>query len=237
MICFRHSNYRRADNIYRNCYDLTWLSILNGSLDLETRGQLQTLFPDQGYLEELQLTLLHKTVLGLNQLDLASLVSGLPSSAIDDFYSEGKTPLFWAAHRGESTKVSLLIDKGADVNKLTLNGNSPLLAAIKSRDQACIREILSLVSDVNFRDNQGWTPLHMCCYYVVHTDIVDLLISRGADIESTVYGETALILAAQQNYRDCGELLIARSAELNTIADDGETAFLRAINFNSHEMI
>ncbi|MCJ1234327.1 hypothetical protein MMC14_002286 [Varicellaria rhodocarpa] len=73
----------------------------------------------------------------------------------------------------------------------------------------------------------------MCCYYVVHTDIVDLLISRGADIESTVYGETALILAAQQNYRDCGELLIARSAELNTIADDAlVTASRRSFSQN-----
>ena len=237
MICFRHSHRRRADNRYSNCYDLVWILLLNNSFDLETRGQLQTLFSDQGFVEGLQLTLLHKTVLGLNQLDLASLVSSLPRSAIDEVDSGGRTPLFWAARRGDSPKVSLLIEKGADVTKLSLNGYTPLDAAIYSQDQACIRDILNLVSDVNCKDCQGWTPLLSCCYYGIHTNIVDLLISRGADIESTVEDGTALILTAQVNYRQCGEVLITRGAELNTIADNGETALLHAISLNSHEMI
>ena len=214
------------------------MMILYNKFNAETREQLQTLFPDQGYLEGLHLTLLHSTVIGLNHLDLASLVSSLPRSAIDDVDSRGRTPLFWAARRGDFAKVSLLIEHGADPNKPTSAGYTPLTAAIDSEDEACIRACLSFVSDVNMRDCYGWTALHSCFLFGISSDIIDLLISRGVDIELTVDGCTALVLAAQQNHRQGGERLIAHGAKLNKIADDdGETALLRAINYNSHEMI
>ena len=220
-----------------NVYDRAWMTLLHNRFDPETREKLQALFPDQGYVEGLQLNLLHQTVLGLNHLDLASLVRNLPRSAIDDVDSQGRTALFWAARRGDFSKVSLLIRHGADSNIPTLLGHSPLTAAIYSRDEACIRTCLSLVSNINQRERQGWAPLHSACYYGVSSDIIDSIISRGGDIEATVQGSTALVLTAQENYRQCGETLIAHDANLNTIADNGETALLRAINYNAYGMI
>ena len=159
-------------------------------------------------------------------------------SAINDVDSGGRTPLFWACARGDFTKVSLLIEKGADVNIPSLEGNLAAFAAVFSQNQACIRKIFPLVSGINEKSLQGWTLLQSCCFCGIDADIIDLLISRGADIESTmVEGATALILVAQQNHKQCGEALIAHGANLNTIADNGETALLHAITSNSHEMI
>ena len=46
-----------------------------------------------------------------------------------------------------------------------------------------------------------------------------------------------MILAAQEDYRDIGELLIARGANLNAVTDNGEAALCRAVSFNFHKMI
>lgn len=41
----------------------------------------------------------------------------------------GKTPLHWAAEKGNGTIVRLLLDNGADINAQTDDGNSPLSLA------------------------------------------------------------------------------------------------------------
>ena len=213
--------------------------LLSGRFDTETQEQLRILFPDQGFIKKQRFTLLHRTVLGLNHLDLAPLVASLPKSAIDDVDSRGRTPLFWAAVRGDFAKVSLLVEQGADVNRSTLAGDSPCIAAIVSQNLACMEKLVGLVKDVNVKGRQGWTLLHTCCYYGIHTDIIHRLLRRGADIEASVpnEGSTPIIIVAQHNHTHLGELLIAHGVKLNTITKNGESALLRAISHNSHEMI
>jgi len=41
------------------------------------------------------------------------------------------TPLFLACHEGHVDAVRLLLDKGAEVNRATKNGNTPLAIAQK----------------------------------------------------------------------------------------------------------
>ena len=135
----------------------------------------------------MRLTLLHITVVGLNQLDLVALIDTLPKSAVDEADSAGRTSLCWAARRGDTAKVSLLIDRGADINTSTLTGEGIPFAAIRSRNQACIEKVLSLFSDLNIRCGQGWTPLHFSCFFSsISTDIIDWIIHRGADIKAKV---------------------------------------------------
>ena len=50
-----------------------------------------------------------------------------------------------------------------------------------------------------------------------NAEIVRLLIEHGADVKAKgeVYGETALVWAAQENHADAAQVLIAHGAEVN----------------------
>ena len=52
------------------------------------------MFPGEATLEKLGMTLLLKTVLGLNQLDLATLLESIPRSEVDECDTQGRTALY-----------------------------------------------------------------------------------------------------------------------------------------------
>lgn len=56
------------------------------------------------------------------------LVSGKELVDRKDYY--GKTPLYWAAYKGQRRSVELLLEHGANVNMCCKHGGTPLHAAI-----------------------------------------------------------------------------------------------------------
>jgi hypothetical protein len=68
----------------------------------------------------------------------------------------------------------------------------------------------------------GWTPLHACSYNN-GLDIAELLVDRGADINSKDdNGYTPLHVAASNNARDVAAYLIERGADKNAKALNGK---------------
>jgi ankyrin repeat protein len=55
--------------------------------------------------------------------------------------------------------VSLLISKGADVNKIDANGRSPLMMAAIVGHVTCARLLIDQGADVNIKDIKGRTAL------------------------------------------------------------------------------
>lgn len=66
-----------------------------------------------------------------NSCSLSSLCSAAPDAEqIDrkDYY--GKTPLYWAAYKGQRSSMELLLTHGANVNSRCKHGGTPLHAAV-----------------------------------------------------------------------------------------------------------
>ena len=66
-------------------------------------------------------SLLHRCVLKLNKVDLESLLASLTRSEIDKSDNRGMTACHWAARRGDTTNLALLLRYGADIEKKDIN--------------------------------------------------------------------------------------------------------------------
>ena len=99
-----------------------------------------------------------------------------------------------------------------------------LLKAAEEGDLNVIQLLLNLNSDINAKDDLGWTPL-ICAAYEGHLNVVRLLLDRHADINAkNDKGSTALIVAAQQGHLDIFRLLFDRNADINATDCNGHTA-------------
>ncbi|XP_063677929.1 ankyrin repeat domain-containing protein 49-like [Bolinopsis microptera] len=98
---------------------------------------------------------------------------------------------------------------------------------LKAAEQGCtalVEEILSGEPDViNYKDTDGYTPLHRACYQGWE-DIVEILLLNGADRDSrTDDGWTPLHSAARWNKVLCAKLLIAAGCDVNAMSNGQQT--------------
>jgi integrin-linked kinase len=78
-------------------------------------------------------------------------------------------------------------------------------------------------NDLNQGDDHGFSPLHWACF-AGRTNIVDMLLNRGARINATNMGDdTALHLAASHGHLDCVSLLLKNKADVNAMNEHGNT--------------
>jgi len=97
-------------------------------------------------------------------------------------------------------------------------GESSIHDAAKGGNIEAVKQHLAAGTDVNAKDDNGWTPLHFAVYYG-HKEIVELLIAKGADVNAKdKNGWTPLLIAIGDGHKEIAELLIAKGADVNAIA-------------------
>ena len=232
-MCIRLKQLQSAKSLFSNCFDIAWKVILHNRSDAIARERLGNMFPSDEALDKLSLSLLHKTVLGLNKLDLATLLASITRFTLDEVDAQGRTALYWAAIRGDEATVSMLIKHGACINIRNYEGNLPLVAAAFSGNEACVWHFLEsgLDVDANYANNLGWTPLMHFCYLGTSVKLVERLISKGADLESrTQEGYTALMTATQELRDDHVQCLIAHGANLNSVENNNRSLLHIAVH-------
>ena len=70
-----------------------------------------------------------------------------------------------------------------------------------------VKQHLAAGTDVNAKDDNGWTPLHFAVYYG-HKEIVELLIAKGAEVNAKdKNGWTPLHLAVDGGHTEIADLL------------------------------
>ena len=112
--------------------------------------------------------------------------------------------------------------------KTKQNLNAQLLIASQNGDVKEVRSLISQATDVNVRDEYGWTPI-LWAAMNGHTDVVRVLLAAGANPNTrNKYGWTPLMWAAGQGYGEIVRSLITSGARLNAQDHNGWTAIMWA---------
>lgn len=143
----------------------------------------------------------------------------------------GETALHIAAECGDLEMLKYLVELGADVNTKTHEGKSVLHCAVDSENDELIKCLLEEYPlDVNARNAEGETPLHIALYGCLEdgwddlSDIAVCLLQHGADVNAKLKtGETLLNVAVVRGIRELVEFLVEHGADVNGIDENGDT--------------
>ena len=137
--------------------------------------------------------------------EIVRLLLGCDEIQVDALCNRGGRAIHQSGKHGYPDITEMLLSKGASVNVQTApglprSGNTPLKLACEclrgesdktpgspSRDfTRCVQVLLSHGADVNLATVEGWTPVHAVCRYGNNIDIVNLLLSHGADLTNRI---------------------------------------------------
>lgn len=123
---------------------------------------------------------LHLAIHGLHEemVDLL-IANGADVNARDSDYD---TPLIKAAQGGSEAIIMALVKAGADVNAADMSGKTPLHHLMMSGDMETVTLLINSGANVNAADNSGLTPVFFVPLTGKSRAKVELLISRGAEI-------------------------------------------------------
>ena len=131
------------------------------------------------------------------------------------------SPLHFALYMKDETKARSLIEGGADVNRRTSFGTTPLNRAADVGFKDIVELLIAKGADVNAKGNWNWTPLHSAVYG--HKDIVELLITEGANVNARDSADrTPLFYAKDEGNAEIVELLL-RSGAIDTIVQQARS--------------
>jgi ankyrin repeat protein len=104
-----------------------------------------------------------------------------------------KIDLHMAIANGNIAAVKQHIAAGTDINvKDAMGGSSPLITACLYEQLAIAKWLLTQGADINFKNNDGSTALHVAAFFC-KPDMVKLLLQHGANKTiKNKYGSTAL---------------------------------------------
>ncbi|EEU42603.1 uncharacterized protein NECHADRAFT_84030 [Fusarium vanettenii 77-13-4] len=140
------------DNTGTSPVEVAWRNILHLKAPPKLAEAYAVLFPGTEYLQERRFTHIHNIVIGLEDGNLEDALA-VDDSLVNEKDIDGWTPLHWAARRGNSYAVAVLLAHGADPFLLTNNENwGPLHLAAQST---------SALSDYKAKTNAGNTILHL----------------------------------------------------------------------------
>lgn len=162
----------------------------------------------------------------------------LNSGTISARDGSGNSVLHYAAEwlLPEET-ASLLIQKGAEIDAVNANGETPLFSAAKADNTDAISLFVKNGASLNARDHLGSTPLHAA----VRWDALmaaEKLIDLGLEIDSqNVGGKTPLAEAAVEGNVAMSRLLLTHGANPNTYDTAGRTSLSDAIRGGQLDMV
>ena len=137
-----------------------------------------------------------------------------------------------AAERRDTARVRTLLDTGADVNAVQIDGTTALHWAAYHDDAETAAWLVRAGANVNAVNRYGVSPLSLACSNGSGA-IAKLLLDRGADANTTMKGgETVLMMAARSGNLEAVNALLARvvsGTALMWAAAEGHAAVVRAL--------
>jgi ankyrin repeat protein len=152
-----------------------------------------------------------------------------------------ETLLARAVSSNNLSLATLLLDKGASVNRTGANSDSLLGRAVGNKNVEMTRLLLARGADTNAASNWGDSLLNRAIGYSGEGDreIVALLLEKGAGLkELDDSGETPLTRAVSYGAnKEMIAFLIEKGADINAANNNGDTSLHRAVNNSNKEMV
>ncbi|VDI67913.1 Hypothetical predicted protein [Mytilus galloprovincialis] len=162
------------------------------------------------------------------------------------------TPLTAACRDGHLKTVEILLNKGSNINKTNVDGETPMYTACFGGHYALVELLIDRSADINKRNNTNHSSLYVSCLSG-HDNIARLLINSGVNVfecsDSLIgatcggsvklvetlltkevdvnvvdmQGRTALLIACEEGYTNIVKLLIDKKADINKVDKIGST--------------
>lgn len=191
------------------CGDIFWTMVLSNGLPESEYRPLESRFASSDYVDEGHFTYVHRMVFKTGHLGLEETLSA-SAKCINQQDAYGRTPLAWAAARGDISSVDILLRYGANPNIVEKGGWGPLHNSILTENPEISLRLLQAGADPNlsskvFRD----TPLHIACRARGLACHIPGLLQYHADasLPCKMY-DSALEFAASRGYGGTVELLV-----------------------------
>ena len=229
-----------ANHSPRSPYGVAWEIILSSRGSSQFLNRLSNVFGDRSHLISYNFPKLLSAYLGVSGRTFGSVLAQMPRSSIDLVDASGRTTLSWAAGKGDRDAMKELLRCGADPSHADKDGWTPLHWSAYAQNHECVRLLLAAKADINAKDRHGNTAFSIALYNteIDNPDLVEILISHGADIESiNEDGWTPLHLAAWRNNAKCLSLLLRKGADINAKDSYGNNTLKIAIIFNCHQAV
>jgi ankyrin repeat protein len=232
-----HRPLSKHDNSPKNkAFDF----ILQGGLSKEVVETLSCLTQGSDFIEEQNYTQIHRIVLGLSMSSLEEELLRHPEN-IDASDALARTPLIWAAARGDEHSVTLLLGAGADPNALDIQWTGAVSYAAERDHAVCVRLLLEAGADPDPLLPNGirvGSALNCASRNATNPLVIKTLLDFGADVEASgVEGITSLIHTARTDNASFAMLLLEYGANINATSTVGQTPLTTAIAYNSHNVL
>lgn len=181
---------------------------------------------------------LNKVNTDISYITIVKLLIESKHLNIDLQDKDDNTALLIAVKQKKPDIVEKLLAKGADPNLGNVKNEKPIIMALNSIDidiinsPKIIMDLINNGADVNYvsRD-EGKTPLHLASEIGYLADVVNELITKGANVNAlTVNGETPLYIASCSNNIDIVKTLLNNNADVNIATNKGSTPIKAAYN-------
>ncbi len=170
-------------------------------------------------------TPLHQAVISGKQ-SLLDII--LPATGnLDPVNNDGATPLLLAAEKGKVSVINALLEAGADFNRKDRRGNTILhilCRKIGAGREAVVSRLVNQVRDVNLRNFDDYTPLHLAAK-AGNQAAVNSLVQAGGNIDARLPdGSTALFFCKPI----MSSSLLGLGADMKLQNNSGHTAMVHA---------
>ncbi len=162
--------------------------------------------------------------------EMVPVVEKLLDDGADMNATSQRTSLHAAAANGNLEIVELLIQRGADVNRLDIHGRTPLYVAIVEHQSEVARRLTEEPSDVAVRASDGSTLL-MAAVRAEDEVLVRWALDQGIGIDAARPEKThatALMMAARSGNLEIVKMLLDSGADASLENHKGQTALDRA---------
>ena len=168
--------------------------------------------------------------------EMPGVLVPVPGQA-DDEFPNGITKLMMAAYKGDASMALELVSATPDLVNVKNNQNGTALDyAVAGKQTKVIDILLGFGADLNALDTEGNNLLHKS---VLTKDLqrVKFCVELGAHLDCpNKSGDTALIIAAQNNLTDISLYLITMECDINIVNTAGINAREYAFSHNNSEI-
>ena len=227
---------RLTDCRYRTPLDSYYENYFTAKED-DCMAELLPVFEAYDVFDHWNCSYIHLVVFGCANVDLSTYLTMTPDP-IDVQDSWGRTALMWAAWRGDTNSVSILLSLGANPQAKSYDGNSVLIYAIYGGSLECISRLLGTDADINHNSHSLATRAMPDLGLENNKAMLSYRCEQAAVIEAyRDQNVTPLYVAALNNNVESLKVLLDRGASVNFERWNCSTPLSRAIFFNNHAMV